>query len=77
MSVERRQRTVCQACGAMCKTAPLEIQMRGGNGWRGYWRWSSRSLCPVCKAAHTDFWFALAGREDEGPLTLPHKASKG
>jgi hypothetical protein len=35
----------------------MELQLHGGSGWRTYWTWTSKKLCPPCKAAQLDFWF--------------------
>lgn len=34
----------------------MEVQWHGGDRGRGYWRWTSLSLCPPCKVAAHDFW---------------------
>lgn len=54
MATGQQRRTVCQACGARCRSTPLEFQIRGGGGWRGHWMWSKLDLCPPCKVATCD-----------------------
>lgn len=57
MSTGTRQRTNCQACGARCRASVLEVQIHGGHGWNGHWRYSVLRLCPPCRQAQLDFWF--------------------
>lgn len=60
MSTGLRQRTTCQACGARCQSAPTEAMFHFGTRVNGYWLWSSKRLCPPCRAAQRDFWLAEA-----------------
>lgn len=68
MSVRQRKRTNCQACGTRCVATPLELMIRGGSGWRGYWKYTNKRLCPVCKAAQIDFWMSPESDQAAGNI---------
>lgn len=49
MSGRPKKRTRCQSCNERCQVRALEVLERGGTGWRGYWQWWQRTLCPRCQ----------------------------
>lgn len=48
MPVSLRRRVHCAHCHSACRVAPLEVMVRGGNGWQGHWLWSTIVVCPAC-----------------------------
>lgn len=61
MSARHQERTVCQDCGARCRSTPLEVAVHGGTGHRGHWVWNVIRLCPVCRSALQDFLLGASG----------------
>lgn len=55
-----RIRRACQQCGQSFRGRPLEVQVHGGRGNVGFWRWSAKWLCWPCKSAQLDYWFEPA-----------------
>ena len=68
MPTSLRRRVPCHSCGVTCQVKPLEVMLRGGNGWRGHWMWSSVTLCPPCQRAACDAFCQLQLQEDEDEL---------
>lgn len=62
------KRTVCSDCGTRYRGVPLEIQLRVKTGNYWVWRWTTRSLCALCKQAQLDYWFS---RHDGSSAALP------
>ena len=44
-----RRRAHCNACGALCRATPLELMIRGGNGYQRHWLWWQVVLCAPCQ----------------------------
>lgn len=38
----------------MCRVQPIEVMVRGGNGWRGHWRWRQIAVCADCQRVFFD-----------------------
>lgn len=49
MPVSLRRRALCAHCHSRCQATPLEVMLRGGNGWKGHWTWWTIVLCPACR----------------------------
>ena len=72
MSGSLRRRAPCQHCGVMCQVNPLEVMLRGGNGWRGHWMWGTVTVCPPCRAGFVDSAGQLQLQEDDDELEQPY-----
>lgn len=58
MSKTRARRGRCQACGAQCRTVPIEFQVRKVDGELAWWEWRLLLLCPPCRIGFEEVIYA-------------------
>lgn len=57
------KRTRCAACSNKCRVPPSEVLWLEKRGPHRGWLHAARDLCPPCRRAQQDFWFARARRQ--------------